>query len=209
MTESEFEGEPIVRDKRRVDPTTGELRAEGDSVVEPDGAVPAPQGQPAEPESGAPSGRDEALTAAKAENAELFDQLQRAKADLYNHEQQFNAYVRRSRGEAEVAKSRGVDAVVEALIPVLDDLAAAREYGELTGPFGAIAEKLESSLDSQFGVQRFGVVGEEFDPNLHEALMHNESADVEVNTIDTVLQPGYRVGERVVRPARVSVTGPQ
>lgn len=211
MSESEFEGKPVIRDKRRIDPETGRLREEMPEAAEP-GAV-SPDGAPA---GGAPEASDvespaepDPVAEAKAEAADLFDQLQRAKADLYNLDQRFNNYVRRSRAEVEAAQSLGVADVVETLIPVLDDIAAAREHEELSGPFGAITEKLESSLAGKYGVERFGAVGEPFDPEVHEALMHEHSEEATENTIATVLQPGYRVGDRVVRPARVAVSGPQ
>ncbi|MGC0251876.1 nucleotide exchange factor GrpE [Pseudactinotalea sp. Z1748] len=211
MSESEFEGKPVIRDKRRIDPETGQRREEMPEATEP-GAV-SPDGAPA---GGAPEASDDESPAepdpvaeAKAEAADLFDQLQRAKADLYNLDQRFNNYVRRSRAEVESAQNLGVADVVETLIPVLDDIAAAREHEELSGPFGAIAEKLESSLAGKYGVARFGTVGEPFDPEVHEALMHEHSEEATENTIATVLQPGYRVGDRVVRPARVAVSGPQ
>ena len=98
-----------------------------------------------------------------------------------------------------------MESVVTALFGVLDDLALARQHGDLTGPFLSIADRLEQTLEQQFGVQRYGAAGEEFDPLVHEALMSAPSEDVTVDTIDQVLQPGYRMGEKVLRPARVSV----
>jgi molecular chaperone GrpE len=95
------------------------------------------------------------------------------------------------------------------LLPVLDDVHLAREHGDLEGgPFAAIAEKLEAVL-ARFGLTRYGEVGEPFDPVVHEALMHSHADDVEVTTVVQVLQPGYRVGEKVLRAARVAVADPQ
>lgn len=212
MSESEF-GEPVIRDRRRIDPETGKLRpGVSGGAVESDGA-PSGASEPvpddAGPDAGAEGEQPDPLAAAKAESADLFDQLQRAKADLYNLDQRYAAFVRRSRTEVEAAQQTGAAAVVEALIPVLDDIALARDHGELAGPFAAIAEKLEATLTGRFGLERFGEQGETFNPSEHEALMHEHSADATENTITTVLQPGYRVGEKVIRPARVSVTGPQ
>ena len=230
MSESEFEGKPVIRDKRRIDPETGQRREEmpqdivgGATTGAPDGAQrPDDVASPAAEAAGAgaaqagaaPTATEEQeeqdpVAAAKAEAADLFDQLQRARADLYNLEQRYNNYVRRSRADVEAARQEGVTDVVEALIPVLDDIAAARDHEELTGPFAAIAEKLESTLASNYEVERYGAVGEEFDPLVHEALMHEQDDDATTNTISTVLQPGYRAGEKVIRPARVAVTGPQ
>jgi molecular chaperone GrpE len=87
----------------------------------------------------------------------------------------------------------------------------ARQAGDLAGgPFAAIADKLESTL-GRFGVERLGEAGQEFDPNVHEALMHVEAELPEGatgTTVVQVLQPGYRIGDRLVRAARVSVADP-
>ena len=106
--------------------------------------------------------------------------------------------------------------VLESLLPTLDDLHAAREHGDLTGPFAAIADKLEGAL-GRYGLSRFGAKGEEFDPQQHEALMHAPwpaddaelPAGATATTVVTVLQPGYRAGEQVLRPARVAVADPE
>lgn len=136
--------------------------------------------------------------------AERLEDLRRAQADHVNY---------RNRMERERAKDKDatIGTVVEALLPVLDDVHMAREHGELTdGPFAAIATKLEATLE-RFGVRRVGAVGEVFDPTLHEALMHTQAELPEGTTETTivqVLQPGFVVGERVVRPARVAVADP-
>ena len=101
--------------------------------------------------------------------------------------------------------------VVEALLPVLDDVYAARAHGDLEGtPFAAIADKLENTL-GKFGVTALGAKGEPFDPTIHEALMHVEAElpeDATTTTVVQVIQPGFKMGDRVVRPARVSVADP-
>jgi len=198
---AEFEGEPIVRDKRRIDPETGELREAEESPAV--GDVPDGGATPDEP------GPVTASTAGSDGVADLTDQLARAKADNYNLDQRFNAYVRRSRAEVIEARARGHEEVVEALVGVLDDIDLSRQHGELTGPFASIAEKLEGILQGTFGVERYGTPGEDFDPAVHEALMHSQSEDATTETVQQVLQPGYRVRDRVIRPARVSVVGPQ
>lgn len=207
MTErSEYEGEPVIRDRRRLDPTTGELREEAAAAV---GDVPDGGADPgAEPAEEAAAGTDEA-SAAKAEALDLADQLARAKAENYNLDQRFNTFVKRSRTEVADARSRGREDVVEALIGVLDDIDLARAHDELSGPFASIADKLESVLQGSFAMARFGEPGEDFDPAIHEALMHATDADATAETVQQVLQPGYRVGEKVIRPARVAVVGPQ
>ena len=98
--------------------------------------------------------------------------------------------------------------MVEAMLGVLDDIDAARSHDELTGPFAAVAEKFETSL-GRFGWERYGAAGEAFDPTVHEALMHAHSDDVTEPTVVQVLQAGHRVGDRVVRAARVAVAEPE
>lgn len=216
------EEEPVVRDKRRLDPDTGELRPEDvadESLTTENSADDGGASSPQTPTSGegqgegeaAPSGEAEQdpVAAAQAEAADLQDQLARAKADLYNLDQRFNTFVKRSRTEAQAERGRGVEDVVEALVPVLDDIHHARENDGLSGPLGAVVEKLEDTLQTRYSLERYGSAGEEFDPNVHEALMHQASDEVKTETVSQVLQPGYRVGEKVVRPARVAVTGPQ
>ena len=204
---SEFDStqeEPIIRDKRRVDPITGEPR-EVPSGTD-DGAAQAAS-------SSAPAGSEgdvvAELEARQAEVLDLADQLARAKAEVYNTEQRFNTFVKRSRELEAAARETGRTDAVEALIPVLDDIALAKAHGELDGPFLAIADKLEQVLATRFGVERYGVQGEEFDPTLHEALMHQTSPDASATVLAMVAQPGYRRGETVIRPARVGVVGPE
>lgn len=164
-------------------------------------------------QDGAPStdGTEEPLSELeqlKAEAAKAADDLARARADLYNLQQEYQGFVRRSREGAAGHRETGQASVVEALIPVLDEIELARQHGDLTGTFATTAGKLESILGDKFGLVRFGEKGEAFDPMLHEALMAVESAEVTEPTIELVLQPGYRLGERVVRAARVQVANP-
>ena len=148
------------------------------------------------------------LEQARAEAAQAADDLARARADLYNLQQEYQGFVRRSREGAAGHRETGQAAVVEALIPVLDEIELARQHGDLTGTFETTAGKLEAILADKFGVVRFGEAGEAFDPTIHEALMATESEEVSEPTIALVLQPGYRLGERVVRAARVQVANP-
>ena len=108
-----------------------------------------------------------------------------------------------------MASELAIAKTIEALVPTLDDIAAAREHGDLEdGPFAAIAAKLESALGG-LGWSSFGAVGEAFDPTVHEALMSQPSADVTEPTITTVAQPVHRVGDRILRPALVIVAQPE
>jgi molecular chaperone GrpE len=139
--------------------------------------------------------------------AERLTDLQRLQAEYVN-------YKRRVDRDRAVVQERAVRDVLETLLPVLDDISGAREHGDLTdGPFAKIADKLESTL-GRFGLERYGAVGEEFDPNLHEALMHTAwpadgSLSGDSTTVVQVLQPGYRAGEQVLRAARVAVADPE
>jgi molecular chaperone GrpE len=144
------------------------------------------------------------LAAVRASAQERLADLQRLQAEYVN-------YRRRVERDRDVARDVAVAGVLEALLPVLDDVHLARQHGDLeSGPFAAIAEKLETTL-ARYGLVRYGEPGETFDPTVHEALMHTEVELAEGTTEPTVvqvLQPGYRAGERVLRPARVAVADP-
>ena len=170
----------------------------------PEGA--AGQSDASSPDEG--EAGDDPLAQAQAQAAQAADDLARARADLYNLQQEYQGFVRRSREGAASHRDAGAAGVVEALIPVLDEIELARQHGDLTGTFETTAGKLESILAEKYSLERFGAVGEVFDPTLHEALMATESSEVTEPTIATVLQPGYRLGERVVRAARVQVANP-
>ena len=141
------------------------------------------------------------LEKAQAEAASHLADLQRLNAEYVN-------FSKRAKREQEAARGRGVEDVLNSHLPVLDDINRARQAGELTGPFEAISEKLGGVL-GKFGVESFGEVGQEFDPNLHEALMHQTSAEATSTTITHLIEVGYKIGDRVVRAARVAVTGPE
>ena len=186
---------PVVRDKRRIDPVTGEVRQP--ACVPTD--VSDPGGQDATP------GSDSGALASDAQlAAERLDDLKRLQAEYVN-------YRKRVERDRDVARELAVGGVLESLLPVLDDIHLARQHGDLDdGPFAAIADKLEATL-ARYGLERFGEVGEPFDPAVHEALMHTETdlgEGVDVTTVTQVLQPGYRQGERVIRAARVAVADP-
>ncbi|MDQ1289802.1 MAG: molecular chaperone GrpE [Actinomycetota bacterium] len=212
--ENEARPGPVIRDKRRLDPQTGQVRAAYASI-EPEpgvsGSGPAEQvpagaasGLPAGPSSGPSAAELAELEAAKAASEELLNDLQRVQAEYVN-------YRRRVDRDRDVARDLAVAGVLESLLPVLDDIHLARQHGDLEeGPFAAIAEKLESTL-ARFGMERYGAPGEAFDPTVHEALIHTQAELAEGTTVTTVvqvLQPGYRAGERILRAARVAVADP-
>ena len=192
-----------------------ELQAAVESAFEevPDGvreglAQGSPEGTAEADTASDEAAGEDPLAQAQAQAAQAADDLARARADLYNLQQEYQGFVRRSREGAASHRDAGAAGVVEALIPVLDEIELARQHGDLTGTFETTAGKLESILAEKYSLERFGAVGEVFDPTLHEALMATESSEVTEPTIAAVLQPGYRLGERVVRAARVQVANP-
>ena len=200
--ESAFDGVVLDESGNPVAPAGAAGEAGGSEKAGEAGEAEA-AGSP-ESESSEPS----ELERARAEAAQAADDLARARADLYNLQQEYQGFVRRSREGAAGHREAGRAAVVEALIPVLDEIELARQHGDLTGTFATTAGKLETILADKFGLVRFGEAGETFDPTIHEALMATESDEVDEPSIAMVLQPGYRLGERVVRAARVQVANP-
>jgi molecular chaperone GrpE len=207
---------PVIRDRRRLDPQTGQVRAPYEEAAsapaEPVDSDDPGQGS-VDPELAEAVDLGETvaldailadLDAAQASAAERLSDLQRLQAEFVN-------YRRRVDRDRDVARDQAVAGVLEALLPVLDDIHLARQHGDLEGgPFAAIAEKLDGVLQ-RLGLASYGEPGESFDPAVHEALMHTEAelADgVTTTTVVVVLQPGYRVGERVLRAARVAVADP-
>ena len=194
-----------------------------DGETSPEGSAPASDPEGGSTASG--SGEEDAVDDMSAFEEQLGDselanalervaaveeQLTRANADLYNLNQEYAGYVRRSKEAAPAHRTAGQDEVIESLIGVLDDISAARDHGDLDGgPFAAIATKLEDTLRNRFALERYGEAGEDFDPALHEALMATTDAGVEHPVIGKVLQPGYRRGERVIRATKVLVNNPE
>ena len=209
------EGEPrfSFTDKRKVNPEDGSVRSSG--------ATPAAEGQgsaepvdPIDAEAAklfeqAAQGGDDSVPADAGRVAELEGQVIELTEQLKREQAEYVNSRRRIEGAAEVSKEAAVARVLGSLIGVLDDVELGRQHGDIPEgtPFHSIAQKLEEVLGSH-GLTRFGAVGEEFDPNLHEALMHEDADDVETATISLVMQPGYRMRERVLRPARVGTRGP-
>ncbi len=197
MTEhepEEHEG-PIIRDRRRLDPETGAVR-EPTAPASPDvGGGTADESAPADA-SGGGDDRGE-LEAALAERTA---DLQRLQADYTN-------YRRRVERDREAVRELALVNILTNLLPVLDDIGRARDHGELEGGFRSVADALESAV-GKLGLERFGEAGDPFDPSVHEALTHTHSDEVSEPTAVQVFQPGYRIGARVVRPARVGVAEP-
>lgn len=132
--------------------------------------------------------------------AERTEDLQRLQAEYVN-------YKRRVDRDRALSRQSGVDKVITDLMPVLDSIAMARQHGEVEGGFKLVVDELEKVANNH-GLTSFGEVGDVFDPNLHEALMQMPMEGVSVTSVSQVMQPGYKLGDRVLRPARVAVSDP-
>lgn len=139
-------------------------------------------------------------TAAAARLAERTADLQRVQAEYAN-------YRKRVERDRIAVREQALANVLSELLPVLDNIDRARDHGELSGGFKSVAESLEAVV-VKLGLVRYGDPGEPFDPKIHEALMHSLSADVREPTCVQILQPGYKVADRILRPARVAVAEP-
>jgi molecular chaperone GrpE len=145
------------------------------------------------------------LEALRAENEELIDTLQRVKAD-------FDNFRKRAARDQEALVARAGERIVKELLPVLDDLERAleaaeqHEEAELEEGVKLVHRQLEQLLERE-GLAPVETDGK-FDPHVHEALLTQPSASEEGSVIE-VLQKGYRLGDRVLRPARVVVAGPK
>lgn len=209
----------VVRDRRRIDPATGQVRAQEQPDLESAADPAGPAGSPAEAPEPKKRGRHaaaddddsdesndplEQLTAemqqVQADLAERTTDLQRITAEYAN-------YRRRVERDKLAVVEQASGAVLTALLPILDDIDRAREHGDLTGGFKAVAEQLEAVL-TKLGLAAFGDAGDPFDPMVHEAVMHSTSADVTEPTCVEVLRRGYKLGDRLLRPALVAVADP-
>ena len=129
-------------------------------------------------------------------------------ADLQRLQAEYANYKKRVERDRSLAHELAVSSVLIELLPVLDDIERAASHGELTGGFKAVADHIASATE-RIGLSKYGSEGEAFDPQIHEALLHDTSADVTKPTATKILQPGYKFKERILRPARVGVTDPQ
>jgi molecular chaperone GrpE len=249
---------PVVHDRRRIDPATGQVRnlnevrsqqgpaASGGSSrpgrhsvarpgshggqgmpggaarggatsagaapgeQAPAGAPPSEQAPAATPTSGGAGSAAEseaALRRAEAAAAEATAKFAERTADLQRLQAEYANYRKRVERDRLAVREQALANVLNELVPVLDDIGRAREHGELVGGFKSVAESLEG-IAAKLGLTSFGEAGDPFDPTLHEALMHSYSPEVTEPTAVQILQPGYRVGERIIRPARVAVAEP-
>jgi molecular chaperone GrpE len=192
--ESEFEQRgPTIRDRRRIDPETYEVR-------EPQAtAAPTTAG----PEEAASS-----VTEADAQMIELEAALAERTSDLQRLQAEYVNYKRRVDRDRDLARKVTIEGVLKDFLSVLDDVRSAREHEELNGGFKAVAEEIER-VTSKYGLETFGEAGEPFNPHIHEALLHGHAEGIDGPTCVEILQPGYRIGDRILRPARVAVAEPE
>ena len=185
--EEEEQETPLFTDKRRVDPETGDVRPEA-----------------AQAASGEDVTEEDIELLAEAERdlvAEYRDRAARAEAELQN----FRMRVERDR---QANREAVIAEVIRGLLPVLDDLDRAEVHGDLTGgPMEMVAQKLRSAFE-RYGLAPVGEVGEDFDPAKHEAMVRLPEAGAEGETVADVIEGGYILGERLIRPAKVAVKGP-
>ncbi|MFE1729031.1 nucleotide exchange factor GrpE [Streptomyces bacillaris] len=177
------------------------------SGATPDDAEPK-VAAPSEEEAAAPAGDTDRTVGLTAELDQARTALSERTADLQRLQAEYQNYRRRVERDRVTVKEIAVANLLSELLPVLDDVGRAREHGELVGGFKSVAESLETVV-AKLGLQQFGKEGEPFDPTIHEALMHSYAPDVTETTCVAILQPGYRIGERTIRPARVAVAEPQ
>ena len=129
-------------------------------------------------------------------------------ADLQRLQAEYANYRKRVERDRALSHELAIGAVLTELLATLDDIDRAADHSELTGGFKAVADQL-AAITTRFGLEKYGTEGEPFDPQIHEALLHDTSTEVAVPTASKILQPGYKYKERILRPARVAVTDPE
>ncbi len=225
---------PVVHDHRRIDPVTGQVRGKH-AASKPAGTSGAGRPAPADeaPEPAEPAGSSEPtgsrdnqdseevtesaeevpeMVTAQAvkggtQAADLAAQLTERTADLQRLQAEYANYRKRVDRDRAAVREQAVAGSLAGLLPVLDAIDQAREHGELSGGFKSVADSLQAAL-GRLGLVTYGEKGDPFDPKIHEALTHSYSSDVAEDTCVEILQPGYKVGERILRPARVAVAEP-
>lgn len=219
---SDFNKDDYLNDLPDMDDLSGQAAPAADSAAAAAGATQERAAQPAAAQSqengdsAAADGADKAdaadgkaddtdtltpLGQAKKEAAEYLEALQRERAEFIN-------FRNRAQKEQERFRQHGIIDVLTALLPALDDIDRIREHSEMDDSFKAVANKIDKAFE-KFGVEKFGEKGEDFDPTKHDAILHKPDPNAEKETVDTVVEAGYRIGDRVIRAARVVVASPQ
>src|SRR6476469_398454 len=202
MSDREEQPRVVSRDKRRIDPVTGEVRV-------PAGEQPAgtPPGQTSD--TGEQMSEHETpVVDQPAVGGDLAQQLAERTDDLQRVTAEYANYRRRVDRDRTLVVDQAAERFATQLFPIVDDIERARDHGDLNGAFSVVAVSVMKLLDG-LGVSAFGQSGDAFDPALHEAVIHDTSAEVSVPTATTVLRQGYRRGDRVLRTAMVAVTDPE
>jgi molecular chaperone GrpE len=184
--------------------------AGSDNLSQPAAGGAAPAGEAGQPGDGMPAADGDAAPVAGApyeSPEEMAARIRDLTADLQRLQAEYVNYKRRVDRDRDLVLQNAKFSILSTLLPVLDDVDRAREHGELDGGFKAVAESLERLVAGE-GLAKFGASGDPFDPRLHEALMHSLSPHVATTTCDKVVQAGYQFGDRVVRPALVTVVDP-
>ncbi|HMD25365.1 MAG TPA: nucleotide exchange factor GrpE [Streptosporangiaceae bacterium] len=237
MTAPEEPTGPVIRDNRRIDPVTGQPKRGKHAASQPAGTASAgrPGGAgsgnagPGGAGSGGPGAAkrgaaDEPQAAAAApkptatpadmpaaepssEATELRAQLAERTADLQRLQAEYANYRKRVDRDRATVREQAVASALTELLPVLDAINQAHEHGELSGGFKSVADSLQGAV-GKLGLVSYGQRGDAFDPKIHEALSYSDSPDVTEDTCVEIFQPGYKVGERILRPARVAVAAP-
>lgn len=208
---SEFNKDDYLNDLPDADELAGQGAPAADAAKPADSqpadqpAAPKPEEGPADAGNGDQQDTDEdtltPLGKAKKEAADYLEALQRERAEFIN-------YRNRAKKEQDRFRQHGIIDVLTALLPALDDIDRIREHSEMDDSFKAVAAKIDKAFE-KFGVEKFGEKGEDFDPTKHDAILHKPDPNAEKETVDTVVEAGYRIGDRVIRAARVVVASPQ
>lgn len=229
---------PVIHDHRRIDPVTGQVRGKHAAskpagTTSAGRPAPASPASPA-PEAAAGSGEDQPADGEDRETgetlqapeeapemvtgqvvkerggqqaADLAAQLAERTADVQRLQAEYANYRKRVDRDRATVREHAVAGALSELLPVLDAIGQAREHGELSGGFKSVADSLQAAV-GKLGLVSYGQRGDAFDPKIHEALTHTYSPDVAEDTCVEIFQPGYKVGERILRPARVAVAAP-
>ena len=208
---SEFNKDDYLNDLPDADELAGQGAPAADAAKPADSqpadqpAAPKPEEGSADAGNGDQQDADEdtltPLGKAKKEAADYLEALQRERAEFIN-------YRNRAKKEQDRFRQHGIIDVLTALLPALDDIDRIREHSEMDDSFKAVAAKIDKAFE-KFGVEKFGEKGEDFDPTKHDAILHKPDPNAEKETVDTVVEAGYRIGDRVIRAARVVVASPQ
>jgi molecular chaperone GrpE len=228
---------PVIHDHRRIDPVTGQVRGKH-AASKPAGTRgagrpgPGSPGPEAGPQTGGPGEDQPEDKHEERDNAEEHEspeeapemvtghvikdgkqaagietQLAERTADLQRLQAEYANYRKRVDRDRVAVREQAVVGTLSGLLPVLDAIDQAREHGELSGGFKSVADSLQAAV-GRLGLVAYGEKGDPFDPKIHEALTHSYSSDVTEDTCVEILQSGYKVGDRILRPARVAVAEP-